>query len=969
MDHKAFQYPKQVSIKSQNRQTNRSVRFTGWSDITGKWFYLALLVAMINSSLSMGQISVSGLATKQIYTNSVTFTVNTESGYQYSALLDGIPVAVGFAVTVNTPDYHELLVQREPISTGDQEVLLVQFIIKASERFDTEWGLPVWTPLPLVHSASQEYADGHLQLVAPSVYPAGLEIPVAARVKDSVDQRLAVNGILTAENFSGSDIQLFRGSGSGFLPAATQSGSIDYQPSCGPLTAPKTIAIESETHWQTVSGAINTDSNWGEKARIHITGQLSVASGVTLTMGAGSVVTVDPDLEIMVWGKIVVNGTLADPVVFTAPDRSEPWGGFVFESGSQGDFTGTFFTASGADSSWFDNNSGRGSSHRHEQCLFYLGQNVELELTDCYVLETPGQLAHGENARLTLSDCLVQKMVTCGQYNGGQLTATNCEFIEFPSATAGFVDGDNDAFYLNGGPHTFTGCLIGWTLDDGIDAGQGAEGAVIVDNCWFESCYHEAMAWSSGPRYATVTDTVAMNCGQAIECGYDDPFIDADNCFFTANLVGARFGDNYARSFDGFLDVQNSLLLFNYRDVWGRAWDNWQLHLSQMEIQNNYLTRADENFPNNMVWAPIAHPDQAALLTSFKNTAGTLVGVGIAVGNNEIDLAGLSEVNTVPVRLSTFTTVPVAVNYAIYADASLLTRGLLNFIPGQTVQNIEFARPEDENLRQVRIVLTEPTNAELTGYSRIIYQKPYIIQKDLVVEGDDWRYFKGVSEPPSDWNELNFEPDSNWLSGPSGFGYETDSGYESCIATNLTDMKGKYLSVYARKLFRVGRPDQLSELILSMNWDDGYIAYINGEVVNSRYAPDPPSYDEPASTGNHEGCCGGSCTADRIDLSWFIERLAPGENVLAVQVHNTSYTSSDFLFIPELTAYARPLPGDVEPDGDVDISDLAIFSAAWLAAEGDPEFIPACDIDPDNPGLINLLDLNVLGTNWLDGAD
>ena len=46
--------------------------------------------------------------------------------------------------------------------------------------------------------------------------------------------------------------------------------------------------------------------------------------------------------------------------------------------------------------------------------------------------------------------------------------------IEFPSATAPFADDDNDAFYLTGGAHALTDCLIGWSLDDGIDAGSGA---------------------------------------------------------------------------------------------------------------------------------------------------------------------------------------------------------------------------------------------------------------------------------------------------------------------------------------------------------------------------------------------------------------------------------------------------------------------------------------------------------------
>ena len=52
------------------------------------------------------------------------------------------------------------------------------------------------------------------------------------------------------------------------------------------------------------------------------------------------------------------------------------------------------------------------------------------------------------------------------------------------------------------------------------------------------------MAWSSGPRDADVRDSVVLNCGQGIECGYGDPDVDADHCLCTTNVVGARFGDN-----------------------------------------------------------------------------------------------------------------------------------------------------------------------------------------------------------------------------------------------------------------------------------------------------------------------------------------------------------------------------------------------------------------------------------------
>ena len=97
----------------------------------------------------------------------------------------------------------------------------------------------------------------------------------------------------------------------------------------------------------------------------------------------------------------------------------------------------------------------------------------------------------------------------------------------------------------------------------------------------------------------------------------------------------------------------------------------------------------------------------------------------------------------------------------------------------------------------------------------------------------------------------------------------------------------------------------MTALLFTIDFDDGYILYLNGVEADSRYAPDPPAHDEPATTSNHEACCG-SCTPEQIDLSRHIGDLVPGENVLAIQVHNASLSSSDFLFAPELSSVFAP---------------------------------------------------------------
>ena len=133
-------------------------------------------------------------------------------------------------------------------------------------------------------------------------------------------------------------------------------------------------------------------ADWGEDARIKITSSVgsafTIPAGVTLTIGAGSVIVIDPGLEIEVLGNIVVNGTLAEPVVFTAQDRNVPWGGFLLEaSTSVANITNAILTAACADSNWFSTHHSGDHRHRQEQCLFYLGNGAHLALTNCYMVE------------------------------------------------------------------------------------------------------------------------------------------------------------------------------------------------------------------------------------------------------------------------------------------------------------------------------------------------------------------------------------------------------------------------------------------------------------------------------------------------------------------------------------------------------------------------------------------------------
>jgi len=151
--------------------------------------------------------------------------------------------------------------------------------------------------------------------------------------------------------------------------------------------------------------------------------------------------------------------------------------------------------------------------------------------------------------------------------------------------------------------------------------------------------------------------------------------------------------------------------------------------------------------------------------------------------------------------------------------------------------------------------------------------------------GATWRYFPGretPSDPPDAWTGVDFD-DSHWQTGPAGFGYGDGDD-----ATVLDDMRGEYVSVYIRKDFTVSAPIGDGPVELVIDYDDGFIAYLNGQEVARRRMPDGPASHTTRASSHEAG------SPETIVLSPAAELLVEGENILAIEGHNVSPTSSDF---------------------------------------------------------------------------
>ncbi len=871
-------------------------------------------------------ITIEGVADRATYTDTASFRVVTNAGFSYGVTLNGAPLPAGVFHTITRMDYYDLAVTRTNASDSSVTNALVRFIVLSSNRGDPEKGLIEWTPYPPINSTAAEFAGAHLEIIAPRDFPKGLDIPIIARVVDDADNERRANGWVSATGFELNAFRLVRGHGHGFLPAQANSGMLDYGAQVSSLHSNKQINIESSTSWSTVSGTLTGTNIWTNNSRISVTGNLFVPSNSLLRVQEGTIVRLMPGVNITNFGRIWIEGTTARPVVFTATNRVAPevhtgaWGGFVMRTNGPGAeliANGAIMTGAGASTSW---SFSPGSSHKSDQALLLVqaGGGGRAFLTNCYLINNAGQIANGYNSDITYDHCLLQRAITSGESVGGTIIVNHSAVIEFPSIdgveSAAISDGDYDAIYFTLGTHIIQNSLLGFSKDDAIDSGSGGAGTVVVSNCWIESALHEGNAWSGDGRVTWTYDTVLMNCGQGLECGWsggsvtNSPEDFAARILSTGNSIGTRYGDNYSGTTGlgrkaGDLYLSNSFLIYNYRDIFGRPWDDtWNWRTNDMNVFNNFVTASNAFHPNNTVWNPTQ--DGYRLAPYMRTPPAAPVGIGLA---NWFPITDASLTNGVPVRLSTFTTNVVSVEYVIETPTSEVANGTLTFMPGETVKNV-LANPSALGGASAwRVVLRNPVGGELTGApaAYVLPTPQGTAASTLVANGSAWKYLDDGSNQGGAWRAINF-PDNTWSNGIAQLGFGDNDEATRIRRTNNATAGNSIITFYFRHAFTIQGAPVFPDLSMWMLRDDGAVVYLNGtEVFRSPSMPPAPAVIAYTTFADNQGAAPADNSIDLATLS--AAPLASGTNVVAVEVHQFDLGSSDLSFDFSLTGNPAPL--------------------------------------------------------------
>ena len=183
-------------------------------------------------------------------------------------------------------------------------------------------------------------------------------------------------------------------------------------------------------------------------------------------------------------------------------------------------------------------------------------------------------------------------------------------------------------------------------------------------------------------------------------------------------------------------------------------------------------------------------------------------------------------------------------------------------------------------LKQSLLTLFFALNS-LIGFGQVIDH-----WETVIYNTDQWNYFLGTSEPNSNWVKTGFSA-SGWSKGSGGFGYDDDDDNTIIPQTS---------SVYIRTDFTLVDTSVIKYAILHADYDDGFVAYINGiEIARSNIGEvgDRPSFNDFADTYHEASLYQGGLPEDYTLKENLRTLFNEGTNTLAIQIHNNTLSSSD----------------------------------------------------------------------------
>jgi hypothetical protein len=172
----------------------------------------------------------------------------------------------------------------------------------------------------------------------------------------------------------------------------------------------------------------------------------------------------------------------------------------------------------------------------------------------------------------------------------------------------------------------------------------------------------------------------------------------------------------------------------------------------------------------------------------------------------------------------------------------------------------------------------------------------------LIAANSPWKYLDNGTNQGTAWRAAAFN-DATWITGNAELGY--GDGDEATLVGYGTNASAKYITTYFRKSFSLANPAAYTALTLDVVRDDGVVVYINGTEVYRN--------NMPAGTIAYNTYAGSNIVSE---TAWNTTSVNPnvllaGTNVMAVEIHQNTASSTDISFNARFYSPGGGLPATV----------------------------------------------------------
>jgi hypothetical protein len=244
-------------------------------------------------------------------------------------------------------------------------------------------------------------------------------------------------------------------------------------------------------------------------------------------------------------------------------------------------------------------------------------------------------------------------------------------------------------------------------------------------------------------------------------------------------------------------------------------------------------------------------------------------------------------------------------------------------IAGATNQSYTINNAGTAHSGNYHVVATNLVSSVTSGAAYVLVLPPTPQPYTVVPMNKVWWYNQTGANLGTAWKEINYTQQSTWPQGPGALMAESNGA--------ITPLRGTVLTIgvmtyYFRTTFTLTNDPAGIILRAYARIDDGAVFYVNGQEVQRVRMPPGAINNQTGATGTPPG---GDATEDdifEIDTSTLVE----GENVIAVEVHQTNLGSSDIVFglrlevifpVPsELTLITQPRSQTIEENKSATLS-------------------------------------------------